>query len=119
MPKPQRPSPTKRDTYGGLGLRILRHPRRITEREQTLMALYIYWQFEMTPQQFYAKWEVTYEEMALICNRSSSTVQHWFSRHHYRRPTPTDLRHLALMDFLWEHFEEIPRALFDLLCYQR
>jgi len=71
----------------------------------------------MTPQQFYTKWAVTQQEMASICLRSLSTVQCWFRRgHRYRRPTANDLRHLALMDFLLEHFEEIPKALFDVLC---
>ncbi len=47
--------------------------------------------------------------MAMICSRSVATVGRWFSRgHNYLRPQPSDLRHLALMDFLLEHFEEIP-----------
>jgi hypothetical protein len=71
----------------------------------------------MTPQQFYTKWAVTKEEVASICSRSLSTVDRWFTNgRSHRRPTPNDLHHLALMDFLLEHFEEIPQALFDLLC---
>ncbi len=81
------------------------------------MELYSNCQLEMTPQQFYAKWQVTYLEIALICSRSLSTVGRWFtSGRTYRRPSPTDLRHLAVMDFLLEHFEEIPQAIIDLLC---
>jgi hypothetical protein len=34
----------------------------------------------------------------------------------YRRPTANDLRHLALMDFLLEHFEQIPVELVNVLC---
>jgi hypothetical protein len=50
----------------------------------------------MTPKQFYAKWEVDYEIIANICDRSTSTVQCWFVRgRNYRRPTLTDLRHLV------------------------
>jgi hypothetical protein len=34
----------------------------------------------------------------------------------HRHPTPNDLRCLALMDFLLEHFEEILEELKNLLC---
>ena len=34
----------------------------------------------------------------------------------YRHPLPADLRHLALMDFLLEHFEEISPELLYQLC---
>ncbi len=71
----------------------------------------------MTPQRFRSKWSLTYEQITLICNRSVSHVRFWFSRdHHYRRPIPNDLRHLALVDFLLEHNEDIPPLLLNLLC---
>jgi hypothetical protein len=93
------------------------NPRPLTQRERDLIELYSHCQLGMTPKQFYAKWQVTYELIAAICSRSLSTVSSWFSRgRHYRRPTPNDLRHLALMDFLLEHFEEISEELFSLLC---
>ncbi|NEP03108.1 MAG: helix-turn-helix domain-containing protein [Symploca sp. SIO2E9] len=89
----------------------------MTQREQKLIELYSNCQLGMTPQQFYTKWEVTYETIAYICSRSISTVRFWFARgRNHRRPMPTDLRHLALMDFLLEHFEEIPEPLLNLLC---
>lgn len=92
-------------------------PRPLQQRERTLIQLYSQCQLGMTPQQFYAKWQVTHLELASICSRSVSTVGCWFTNgRSYRRPTPTDLRHLALMDFLLEHFEEIPKIVFDLLC---
>ena len=95
-------------------------PRPLTERERNLISLYSHCQLGMTPQQFHAKWEVNYEELALICSRSLNTVRRWFIKGRFhRRPTPTDLRHLALMDFLLEHFEKIPKPLFDLLCPPR
>ncbi|HEY9634238.1 MAG TPA: hypothetical protein V6D14_12565 [Coleofasciculaceae cyanobacterium] len=66
------------------------------------------------------------EELALICSRSAlpvrlarslNTVRRWFIKGRYsRHPNPADLRHLALMDFLLEHFEKIPKPLLDLLC---
>ncbi len=121
MPKQQRKSPTNSDARSQDSAKPhLTHPRPITQRERTLIELYSHCQLEMTPQQFYAKWQVTHSELACICDRSDLTVQRWFSQGHTsRNPQPTDLRHLALMDFLLEHFEEIPEALFDLLCPRR
>ena len=93
------------------------HPRTLTERERDLIELYSRCQLGITPRRFYAKWSVSYEQIAAICSRSISTVRRWFRRDcNYRRPTKADLRHLALMDFLLEHFDEIPTELFDLLC---
>jgi hypothetical protein len=92
-------------------------PNPIREREQRLIQLYSYCQLGMTPQQFYTKWDVDRAAIADICSRSVTTVQRWFSKGKtHRRPTPTDLRHLALMDFLLEHYEEIPEELRNLLC---
>jgi hypothetical protein len=91
--------------------------RPLTERERKLVELYGYCQLAMTPQEFYAKWQVDQQTLALICSRSMSTVQGWFCRgRSYRRPQPSDLRHLALMDFLLEHYEAIPEELWNLLC---
>ncbi len=95
-------------------------PRLLTPREQQLIELYSYCQLGMTPQQFYAKWSVSQEAMAAICSRSVSTVRRWFRRgRSYRRPTAVDLRHLALMDFMLEHFEQIPEDLRRALCLKR
>jgi hypothetical protein len=92
-------------------------PQPLKEREQALIERYSYCQLEMTPQRFYAKWLVNYETIAKICHRSLSTVRRWFMKGRtHRRPTANDLRHLALMDFLLEHFEQIPVELVNLLC---
>jgi|GEM_PF-289322 len=93
-----------------------RTERTLTQREQEIIKLYSYCQLGMTPQRFYAKWAVNQDRIAMICSRSISTVRRWFSRgRNYRRPMSNDLRHLALMDFLLEHFEEIPQELRNLL----
>lgn len=93
------------------------NPRTLTQQEENLIALYSNCQLAMTPRTFHSKWSVNYERLAAICDRSTSTVRRWFIRGcHYRRPSPTDLRHLAIMDFLLEHFEEIPSELRNLLC---
>lgn len=91
--------------------------RLSTVEEQWLVDRYIYYQLGMTPQAFYAKWQVSQEEMAAICDRSVSTVRRWFHKgRSYRRPSPIDLRHLALMDFLLDHFDQIPVELRNTLC---
>lgn len=95
----------------------MKQPRTLQERELALIQLYSQCQLGMTPKQFYSKWGVTYEQMAIICFRSDSTVRGWFKRGRLRRhPTQADLRNLAIMDFLLEHFEEIPQSLWHILC---
>ncbi len=95
----------------------MKKPRPLTEREQTLIDLYGYCSLGMKPQQFYSKWQVNHEAIALICSGSMSTFRRWFRRGaNYRPPKPTDMRHLALMDFLLEHYEDIPEQLVNALC---
>jgi hypothetical protein len=93
------------------------NPRPLTSHEQRLIEKYSYCQLGMTPQAFYAKWQVSQEDIAAICDRSVSTVRGWFRRgRSYRRPNAVDLRHLALMDFLFDHFDQIPDDLKRALC---
>lgn len=89
----------------------------LQERELALIEMYSQCQLAMTPGEFYRKWRVSYEQMGINCSRFDSTVRRWFMRGCDRRyPTPADLRHLAVMDFLLEHFEEIPPELWTILC---
>ncbi|AOY79535.1 helix-turn-helix domain-containing protein [Moorena producens JHB] len=98
----------------------MKKPLPLTEAQQELIKQYSSCQLRMTPRAFYGKWQVTQSMMAMICSRSVETVGRWFSRgSNYLRPQPSDLRHLALMDFLLEHFEEIPEELRNLLCPQK
>lgn len=91
-------------------------PHPLQMREFRLIEVYSNWEFSMTPSQFYAKWGVSYEQIALICSRSDSTVRGWFRSGENRRyPTHNDLLHLALMNFLLEHFEEIPEQVLQWL----
>jgi hypothetical protein len=95
----------------------MKSPHPITERESNLIQLYSYCSLGMTPKQFYTKWDVDHSDIALICSRSKGTVGRWFCRgRSHRSPTVNDLRHLALMDFLLEHFEDIPEELRNSLC---
>ncbi|NEO93456.1 MAG: helix-turn-helix domain-containing protein [Moorea sp. SIO3G5] len=96
---------------------MIKKPDSFTELQQNLIKQYSCCKLGMTPNAFYAKWPVTHSTIAMICSRSVATVGRWFSRgSNYLRPQPSDLRHLALMDFLLEHFEEIPEELQNLLC---
>jgi hypothetical protein len=92
-------------------------PHPIREQEQKLIQLYCDCPHPITPQQFYAKWDVKQVMIADICSRSLSTVQCWFATgKRYRRPRTGDLRHLAVMDFLLEHYDKFPEPLKNLLC---
>jgi predicted transcriptional regulator len=66
------------------------NPRPLTPREQHLIERYSYCQLGMTPQQFYAKWNVNQEAIAAICSRSTSTVRCWFRRGRSYRRAHTD-----------------------------
>ena len=92
-------------------------PHPLTPSQKQLIQHYAHCQLTMTPQTFYATWQVSQEDMAAICSRSVSTVRRWFRKgRSYRRPTAIDLRHLALMDFLLDYFDQMPEELRGALC---
>lgn len=89
----------------------------LTEREQELIKRYCKCSLGMTPQQMLAKWPLEYVDLAQICHRHENTVALWLCQGKSRRfPTSHDLRHLAILDFLLEHYEDIPAELRDVLC---
>lgn len=91
--------------------------RNLGSRERTLLNLYSDCQFGITPTTFYAKWNVTHAQMARICGCSESTVDRWFQQGQSSQPPePVYLRRLAEIDFLWEHYEQIPEPLKQQLC---
>ncbi|MBE9108409.1 helix-turn-helix domain-containing protein [Nodosilinea sp. LEGE 07298] len=91
--------------------------RPLTDRELELIQLYTQCRLGLSPRAFYSKWGVSYEVIAAICSRSPVTVRRWFKQGpEYRSPQASDLWHLALMDFLLEHFETMPTDLLQLLC---
>jgi len=95
-------------------------PRPLTPEERAIVDLYSRCRLGMTPQEFYAKWQVNQEAIATICSRSISTVRRWFAKgQHYRRPSREDLRHLAIADFLLENYHNIPSHLREALCPQQ
>ncbi|NEO93022.1 MAG: hypothetical protein F6K56_23455 [Moorea sp. SIO3G5] len=92
-------------------------PRPITERERILIDLYSYCPLSMTPQEFYWKWQVKQEDIGQICFRSTHAANTWLAQGaRYRSPSSDSLHHLALMDFLLENFEAIPKELLNRLC---
>lgn len=69
----------------------------------------------MTPQEFYAKWPVTQEDIASICRKSESTVSRWLSVSNPRQPRFNDQYHLGLINFLLEYYDQIPADLREIL----
>jgi len=93
--------------------------RDFASRERILFRLYTSCQLGLSPQEFYAKWNVTHAQMAQICRCSIPTVDRWFSQGiGHRSPEPIHLRRLAEMDFLLECYEQIPLPLRERLCPQ-
>lgn len=93
------------------------HLRDLGRRELMLFRLYTRCQFGMSPQSFYAKWNVSHAQIAKICGCAIPTVDRWFASGQSRRsPKPLHLRRLAEMDFIWEFYEEIPLLLRQQLC---
>ncbi|NEQ82653.1 MAG: hypothetical protein F6K26_21145 [Moorea sp. SIO2I5] len=93
------------------------YPRPITERERILIDLYSYCPLSMTPQEFYGKWQVNQADIGQICYRSTHAANTWLAQGvRYRSPSSDSLHHLALMDFLLENFEAIPKELLNRLC---
>lgn len=92
-------------------------PRHLSRHELALLKRYSACQMRLTPQAFYAKWNVTHRQIAQICCCSLPTVDRWFSQGTaHRFPEPAHLRRLAEMDFLLEHYTEIPQSLWQKLC---
>ena len=95
-------------------------PQDLRQRETTLLRLYCGCKFGMTPQAFYARWDVTHAQIAQICGVSEPTVNRWFSRGKTRRSAePTHRRKLAEMNLIWEDYERIPSNLRQRLCPTR
>lgn len=92
-------------------------PQDLGQREQTLLQLYCGCQSGMSPQAFYARWNVTHVQMAQICGVSEATVNRWFSQGKNRRfAEAIHRRKLAEMNFMWEEYERIPPWLKHQLC---
>ncbi|WP_293097543.1 hypothetical protein [Moorena sp. SIO3I6] len=73
------------------------YPRPLTDLDRILIQLYSHWQLAMTPKEFISKWEVSREDMALICSRSISTVNSWFAGNkRYKAPAADVLRGVTI-----------------------
>jgi hypothetical protein len=92
-------------------------PRDFGRRESRLLKLYTNCQLQMSPQAFYAKYNVSHATLAKIAGCSVATVDRWFSRGKHRRSAmPIHQRRLAEMDLWLETFEQIPEPLRQRLC---
>lgn len=95
-------------------------PQELGRRELKLLRLYCSCQFSMTPQAFYARWGVTYAQIAQICGVSQASVERWFSQGKNRRTAEAiHCRKLAEMNFIWEQYERIPSRLRQHICPTR
>jgi hypothetical protein len=91
--------------------------RNFGRRELRLLRLYTHCQLAMSPQNFYAKYDVSHGTIAKIAGCSVPTVDRWFSNGKNRRsPSSIHLRRLAEMDLLLESFEQIPSPLRQRFC---
>ncbi|MGG6270895.1 hypothetical protein ACQ4M3_41445 [Leptolyngbya sp. AN03gr2] len=62
----------------------------------------------LTPENFAARWSLSYREMSRICCCSRSTVEHWFSTGSGQRPAAECYqRLLAIADFLLTNGDSI------------
>lgn len=67
----------------------------------------------LTPDDFVARWTLSYRQISQICCCSTSTVEHWFSAGAGRRsPAPCYQKLLAIADFLFT-YSPILRHLLD------
>lgn len=96
-----------------------RQPRALGARENEILAAYLRCQQNLilSPQDFYRKWLVSQAMMARICLCSRVTVERWFATgQHFRPPELIYQQRLAQLDFLWEHFESLPKRWRRLYC---
>lgn len=92
-------------------------PQELGQRELKLLQLYRDCQFGMTPQAFYARWNVTHAQIAQICEVSEASVDRWFSQGRHRRSAEArHRRRLAETNFLWEQYDRIPLRLWLQVC---
>jgi hypothetical protein len=97
-------------------------PRRLPlgSRELELYRVFVGCQLGQPPLEyaraFRRKYDVTHLQIARIAKVSEPTVDRWYSSGSNRSsPTPSQSLLLALMDFLWSHYEEIPSELLEIL----
>lgn len=99
---------------------MLMSPQDLGKREFKLLKLYCNCQFGMSPQAFYARWNVTHAQIAQICGVSGATVDRWFAGGKHRRDAEAiHRRKLAEMNFIWEQYERIPPRLRQQVCPTR
>ena len=62
----------------------------------------------LSPDEFLARWTLTYQDLSQICCCSVSTVEHWFAQGAGRRsPAASYQKLLALADFLLTYGESV------------
>ncbi|MBW4659699.1 MAG: hypothetical protein KME15_13565 [Drouetiella hepatica Uher 2000/2452] len=80
---------------------------RLTEIQRQLLQQFLDLPV-LSPDDFLARWTLTYLEISQICCCSVSTVEHWFSEGAGRRsPAESYQKLLALTDFLLTHDDSL------------
>ncbi|MFZ1027472.1 MAG: helix-turn-helix domain-containing protein [Limnoraphis robusta] len=99
---------------------MVHNPRPLTERERQLLNQFVNCQLQITPMEFYSKWDVNYQEIAEICKCDISLVSRWFSPQYWRSPPlPHHLWYLALADRFLELYARLPPELQQQICRDR
>lgn len=85
---------------------------RLNATQQLLLQRYVNLPL-LSPDDFLAKYSLSYEAVAEICCCSRSTAEHWFAHGgSYRSPAASYQKLLAIADFVFEN-AELLRLLFD------
>lgn len=89
------------------------NPRELGHRERALLRLYQQCQYGLTAQEFRRLYDLSYPELAALCQVSLSTIKRLFA-YPPRPPSPDVMRTLAIVDLLLR--DQIPLSLIRQLC---
>lgn len=92
-------------------------PRPLNSQQLTRIRAFIYADPAIDHQQFEAKWDVSRELIAELCQVDIRTCNSWFSQGRSRQfPQLYHKWYLTLADVILERFDELPNFLQTLLC---
>ncbi len=89
------------------------NPKELESRERVLLRFYQDCHYGLSPEEFRRRYDVSYRELAALCQISLSTVKRLFASPP-RRPSADVMRTLAIVDLLLR--EQIPLSLIRQLC---
>jgi hypothetical protein len=89
------------------------NPKELEPRERALLRFYQDCHYGLSPEEFRRRYDLSYQELAVLCHVSLSTVKRLFA-YPPRQPSPDVLRTLAIVDLLLR--DQIPLSLIRQLC---